>query len=805
MNQSPVQSAVKLAKGLSLSPEEIIADYRLAYRSRQASLIGRREVLSGKGKFGIFGDGKEVAQLAMARAARPGDFRSGYYRDQTFAMATGIQTLEQFFAQLYADADPEREPNSMGRQMNAHFASRNLDPDGNWRDLTAQYNIHADCSSTASQMPRIAGLAQASKLYRELPELAAYKSFSNNGDEVVFGTIGNASSAEGHFWETLNAIGVLGVPAVVAIWDDEYGISVPNEHQLTRSLSEMLSGFQRNKNGRGIELITVAGWDYPALCTAFEKATNLARKQHIPCVIHVTELTQPQGHSTSGSHERYKTPERLVWEQEYDCLVKMRAWMLEQGIADPAQLEAWEEEDRKTVRELKNAAWQAYQAPIRELVAEAAARIEALAETTGSAQAAILEVAAKLRQEREPFRAHVMEAIHKTLRLAAAAQADTTALSEWRLQKLGEYRKLYGKYLYSESVQAAIRVKAVAPLYSDESQMLSGFEILNRCFDLMFARDARVVAFGEDVGFLGDVNQGFAGLQAKYGPLRVADTGIREATIAGQAIGLAARGLRPIAEIQYLDYFLYALQTLSDDLACLHYRCAGIQKAPAIIRTRGHRLEGIWHSGSPMGVLLNALRGMHLLVPRNMTQAAGFYNTLLLGDEPAVVIEVLNGYRLKEKCPDNLGDFTLPLGLPETLREGSDVSVVTYGACCRIAMEAAEQLAEIGIETEVIDVQSLLPFDREHRIVESIKKTNRVVFFDEDVPGGASAYMMQQVVEGQNAWRWLDSPPVTLSAQAHRPAFGTDGDYFSKPQVEDVFRAVYELMSEAEPIRFPAW
>ncbi|WNJ19943.1 thiamine pyrophosphate-dependent enzyme [Pontibacter sp. G13] len=787
-----------------LSPEEVLNDYRLVYESRQASLLGRREVLTGKAKFGIFGDGKELPQIAMAKVFQPGDIRSGYYRDQTFALATDISSLQQLFAQLYANPDVEAEPNSAGRQMNAHFASRNLDAQGNWKDLTKLYNSSPDASPTASQMPRLTGLAQASKLYREIPELEQLTQFSRGGNEVVFGTIGNASSAEGHFWESLNAIGVIQAPLVMSIWDDGYGISVPNEFQLTKtSLAEMLSGFQRTETERGFEIFQVKAWDYEALLEAYTAATNLARNEHVPSIIHVVEVTQPQGHSTSGSHERYKTKERLAWEVEMDCLTKFRQYVLDNELSTEEELAAMEKTARKTVRDAKNRAWKEFQDPIKAENEELATLILQAASVATEKQT-LQELAAELKKTLEPSRREAMAVAHQALLLLRGVDApEVDRIRKWRKEKkaAGEYR--YDTYLLSESDLSPMKVEHVPAQYDAEPEMQPGFEILNRAFDSLFGRDPRVVAFGEDVGQLGDVNQGFKGLQEKYGINRVMDTGIREATIMGQAVGLALRGLRPIAEIQYLDYFIYGLQTLSDDLATILYRTAGGQKAPAIIRTRGHRLEGIWHAGSPLGMMIHALRGMHIAVPRNMTKAAGFYNTLMQGDDPAVVVEVLNGYRLREAVPTNLAEMTEPLGVPEVIREGSDVTIVTYGALCRIAMEAAEQLASCGIEVEIIDVQTLLPFDIHHKIVESLKKTNRILFLDEDVPGGATAYMMQQVLEVQEGYYHLDSEPRTLTAKAHRAAFGDDGDYWSKPQVADIFESVYGLMNEVDPVRFP--
>jgi pyruvate/2-oxoglutarate/acetoin dehydrogenase E1 component/TPP-dependent pyruvate/acetoin dehydrogenase alpha subunit len=800
-------SSVPAGGGSQFTKESILRDYRLAFQSRQASLIGRREVFTGKAKFGIFGDGKEVAQVALARAFRPGDFRSGYYRDQTLMMALGLLTLEQLFAQLYADPDVEREPCSAGRSMTAHFATCMLEPDGRFKSQVDQINVAADVSPTGSQMPRLVGLAYASRLYRELPELQGMMTgqFSRHGDEVAFGTIGNASCAEGMFWEAVNAVGVLQSPMLLAIWDDGFGISVPNELQITKGdLSAVLSGFRRMPESRqGYDLYTVKGWDYPGLCETFLSAVQIVRREHVPAIVHVAEMTQPQGHSTSGSHERYKSRERLDWEAEFDPIRKMRLWMIEQGIATAGELDAAAEEDLRLVREAHRRAWEAFRAPIEEEKKTALGMLDELAR-----QSAASEEVGKIRQdlERQPLalRREVMAAVHGAL--AATAGEDAPAvrrLVEWKQEQERANEERYSSHLYSDTPQAALKVEPVPAVYHADSPVLNGFEVLNACFDAALSRFPNLIAIGEDVGKIGDVNQGFAGLQAKYGPLRVSDTGIRETTIMGQAIGMALRGLRPIAEIQYLDYVLYGLQILSDDLATLRWRTKGRQKAPVIVRTRGHRLEGIWHSGSPMAGILNLVRGMYVCVPRNMTQAAGFYNTLLEGDDPGLVVEVLNGYRLKEKLPANLGELRVPLGVPEVVREGSHVTIVTYGACCRIALDAAQKLAEVGIEAEVIDVQTLLPFDRHGRIVESLRKTSRVLFLDEDVPGGASAYMMQQVLERQGGFAWLDAAPRTLTAKEHRPSYGSDGDYFSKPNRESVFEAVYELMHESDPRSFP--
>ena len=790
----------------TVSREQIIRDYRVAFQSRQASLLGRREVLTGKAKFGIFGDGKEVPQLAMARAFRNGDFRSGYYRDQTFMFATGMSDVQQFFAQLYAHTDVQAEPSSAGRSMNGHFGTRSLNPDGSWKNLTDMPNSSADVSPTGSQMPRLVGLAYASKLYRELEELKSFTQFSRNGDEVAFGTIGNASCAEGMFWESVNAIGVLKSPAIISIWDDGYGISVPSKYQVTKAdVGELLRGFERKPGSdEGYDIHVVRAWDYPALVETYLNAADTARREHIPAIIHVVEVTQPQGHSTSGSHERYKSPERLEWEREHDCLKKMREWMLASGIATAEELDAMEEEEKNSVMEMKERAWKAYTEPIHAAIQNAAALIQEVAAGAAEGGEAIQNIRSQLLALREPF---YMDAVSAAARVLILTRNQPTparrALAEWKLQQDANSKNAFAAYLHSESSGAAANVPSVAPKFSENSPMKNGSEIVNACFDAALARDPRVIAFGEDVGQLGDVNQGFAGLQAKYGELRVSDTGIRECTILGQAIGMAMRGLRPIAEIQYLDYILYALQLMSDDLATVQWRTKGGQKAPVIIRTRGHRLEGVWHAGSPMAGIIHLVRGVHVLVPRNMTQAAGFYNTLLQSDEPALVVEVLNGYRLKEQLPDNIAEFTLPLGVPETLREGTDVTVVTYGACCRVALDAAELLESVGISVEVIDVQSLLPFDVNGMILESLKKTNRILFLDEDVPGGASAYMMQEVIERQGGYRWLDSQPRTLAAAPHRPAYGSDGAFWSKPGPESVFEAVYETMSEADPKRWP--
>ncbi len=792
-------------KTLSLSREDILHDYRLAVLSREASRLGYQEVMLGKAQFGIFGDGKEVPQLAWARAFRKGDWRTGYYRDQTFMMAIGALTLEQFFAQLYGHADVNFEPACGGRNMNNHFGVRLLNPDGTWKPQTEQYNVVADVSPTGSQMPRLVGLALASKLYRQLDDLKALTQFSRNGDEVAWATIGNATCAEGLFWETLNAIGVLQVPAVISVWDDEYGISVPNEYQLTKDLYQMLQGFQRRgPEDRGFEVRQVKGWDYPALLEAYQEAAHIARTEHVPVLLHVVELVQPSGHSTSGSHTRYKSRERLQWEAEHDGLRRFRAWILEYDLATEEELTALEKEAKRTVRQALKRAHAAFVAPRKQEAQELVRLLEQAADQYPAARDALAALKGEVLALEVPYRAATLGIARRALMaLRDAPEAVRAPLIRWRKQVEEGGRRDYDTFLYSPWPSAATQVPEVKPTYDPDAPEVAGFEVLNKFFDIVLGRDPRVIAFGEDVGYLGGVNQAFRGLQAKYGKWRVMDTGIREATILGQAIGLALRGLRPIAEIQYLDYLLYALQIMSDDLATVLWRSAGGQKAPVIVRTRGHRLVGIWHSGSLMAGLIHLVRGMHVLVPRDMTRAAGFYNTLLQGDEPGIVVEVLNGYRLKEKLPANLGEFTVPLGVPEVLRPGRDVTLVTYGAMVRIVLQAAEELAKVGIDAEVIDVQSLLPFDVRGVIVESVRKTNRVVFLDEDVPGGTTAYMMQEVLEKQGGYQWLDSPPLTIPARPHRPAYGFDGDYFSKPNVDEIFYKVYGLFHELNPRRWP--
>ncbi len=784
--------------------EEILLDYKIAVESREASLTGRKEVFMGKAKFGIFGDGKEVAQLAMAKAFRNGDFRSGYYRDQTFMMAIGQLTLEHFFAQLYAHTDIDAEPASAGRLMNAHFGTRSLNKKGEWKTLTDMKNSSSDISPTAGQMPRLVGLAYASKLYRNNQQLSGYQDFSINGNEVAFGTIGNASTSEGHFYEAMNAIGVLQVPVVMSVWDDEYGISVPKEYHTTKgSISKALSGLQRNSKEAGFEIVTVKGWDYPSLISTYLKVTNTTRKDHIPSLIHVTEVTQPQGHSTSGSHERYKSEERLAWERTYDCNVQMRQWILDNNYATLEEVETIEKSAKENVKIAKSQAWKAYTKSINADAKEAISLISAVAEGSDKADA-LNAIAQGLKNTTNPIKADIFSAARKAAWIARTeSSTGRFDLINWIKSKGEKYKDEYNSHVFSQSKDASALIKAVPPVYNDLTKTVDGREIMQACFDNILENNPLVFAIGEDVGRIGDVNQGFAGLQEKHGEIRVTDTGIRETTIIGQGIGAALRGLRPIVEIQYLDYLLYALQTLSDDLACLQYRTKGGQKAPLIIRTRGHRLEGVWHSGSPMGMILNTLRGINVLVPRNMTKAAAFYNTMLASDDPALIIESLNGYRLKEKLPENVGEMKLELGIPEVLKSGSDVTLVTYGSTCRIVMEAAKQLEEFGISSEVIDVQSLIPFDKNSDIVKSLQKTNRIAFIDEDVPGGATAFMLQQTIEKQEGYQFLDSKPITITGKEHRPAYGSDGDYFSKPNAEDVVEKIYEMISETSPEDFP--
>lgn len=782
---------------------EVINDYKIAVTSRECSLLGRREVLTGKAKFGIFGDGKEVPQLALAKAFRNGDFRSGYYRDQTFMMAIGELNIQQFFAGLYGHPDINHDPMSAGRQMGGHFATHSLDENGNWKDLTKQKNSSADISPTAGQMPRLLGLAQASKIYRNVKGIDT-TNFSNNGNEVAWGTIGNASTSEGLFFETINAAGVLQVPMVMSVWDDEYGISVHARHQTTKeNISEILKGFQRDEDTKGFEILCVNGWDYPALVETYQNASKIAREEHVPVLIHVKELTQPQGHSTSGSHERYKDENRLAWEAEFDCNVKLREWMIANGMATDEELKEIETTIKKEVRDGKKAAWTAFIQPLKQEQQELLDILEQVANSSNN-KVFINKLKNDLADIKEPIRKDILSTARKALRyVVSESSSEKNQLTQWINAYIETVQPKYSSHLYSESPKSALNIKEVKPTYNDKSEEVDARLVIRDNFDAIFNKYPETLVFGEDAGHIGDVNQGLEGMQEKYGELRVSDVGIREATILGQGIGMALRGLRPIAEIQYLDYILYALQIMSDDLATLQYRTNGRQKAPLIIRTRGHRLEGIWHSGSQMGGVINLVRGIHVLVPRNMTKAAGFYNTLLESDEPALIVECLNGYRLKEKMPSNMGEFKTPLGVVETIREGNDITVVSYGSTLRIIEQAAKELQEVGIDVEIIDIQSLLPFDLNQDIVKSVAKTNRLMVIDEDVPGGASAYILNEVLNTQNAYRHLDSKPQTLTAQQHRPAYGTDGDYFSKPSVEDVFEAVYQVMHEANPSDYP--
>lgn len=777
--------------------QEVITDYIIAYKSRQASLIGRKEVLTGKAKFGIFGDGKEVVQVAMARYMRNGDFRAGYYRDQTLMFALGLSNIQKFFAQLYAHPSVEHEPSSAGRSMNGHFGTRMLDNNGEWLKQTDRINISSDISPTAGQMPRVLGLAFASKVYKENENLHHKTDFSDKGNEIAWGSIGNASTSEGHFWESINAAGVMQVPMLISIWDDEYGISVHAKHQTTKqNLTAILSGFKTDKFGKGIELITVNGWDYPALINAYKKASEVCRTSHTPVVVHVKELTQPQGHSTSGSHERYKSPERLAWEIEHDCLKQMRTWVISTKLATEEEISALELDAEQEAKASKKEAWVAFTSEIKQEIEEACNVIQDIDASAASSLKAITDAGRK----------DILKTIHATLRANIGNHSqEVDSLKGFYEAYLAKYQDVYSSHLHSQSANSALSIAEVKPEYNQDSEELNGFEILNKTFDYLLSNHPEVIAFGEDVGKIGDVNQGFAGLQEKHGATRVMDMGIRENTIVGQAIGASLRGLRPIAEIQYLDYLLYGVQMMSDDIATVQYRTKGGQKYPLIIRTRGHRLEGIWHSGSPMGMILNAVRGMNVLVPRDMTRAAGFYNTLMQSDEPAIVVECLNGYRLKETLPTNLSSFTVPVGVPETLIEGNDVTVITYGSCVRIAQDGIKLLNEKGISVELIDVQSLLPFDVHHNIVESLKKTNKVVFMDEDVKGGATGFMMQKVLEEQGGYQYLDSAPRTLTSQDHRPAYGTDGDYFSKSNPEELFDLVYGMMSENNPSAYPSF
>jgi len=783
----------------------VINDYRIGYESRQASLIGRREVLTGKAKFGIFGDGKEVAQLAMAKAFKKGDWRAGYYRDQTFMFATGMSNLHEFFAQLYAYPDIEKDPASAGRQMNCHYATRFVDADGNWTNQAESMNCSADISTTGGHMPRLLGLAYASKLYKQNKQLEYLNKFSVKGNEVAFGTIGNGSTSEGLFFETLNAAGVLQVPMAISVWDDAYAISVPARLQTTKEdISEILKGFQRAPGTNGYEIFKVKGWDYVALCETYERAIAVCRAEHVPVLIHVIEMTQPQGHSTSGSHERYKSKERLAWEDEHDCLLQMRKWMIASAVATEAEMDEIEATAKKYVREIQRQVWNELSEEIAYELNEASRLIEQLARES-QFQDELLEVVTELKECIDPGRKDVVAAIRKALRVTVKQPTQQReVLIGWLAGENVKNEKRFNSKLFGDTQYSPLRVPNVSVRYYEDSKYIDGREVLNACFDANFERDKSIVAFGEDVGAIGDVNQGFAGLQAKYGDLRLTDTGIREATIIGQGMGLAMRGLRPIAEIQYLDYLLYSINVLSDDLASLSYRTRGGQKAPLIVRTRGHRLEGIWHSGSPLGLILNSMRGLHICVPRDMTQAAGMYNVLLRGDEPALVIECLNGYRLKERLPANVGEYTVPLGKAEILNQGTDITVISYGSTLRIVLEAVKELEKLGISIEVIDPQTLYPFDIDNVCGNSLKKTSKLLIVDEDLPGAASAYILQRVLEDQKGYYSLDVQPKTLTAKAHRPPYGSDGGYFSKPSLDDIIEAVYSLMNETDPHKYPA-
>jgi pyruvate/2-oxoglutarate/acetoin dehydrogenase E1 component/TPP-dependent pyruvate/acetoin dehydrogenase alpha subunit len=766
---------------------EVLADYKIACESRETSLLGRREVLTGKAKFGIFGDGKEVAQIAMAKFFQPGDFRSGYYRDQTFMFASGLATVEQFFAQLYADPDVNNDPFSAGRQMNAHFATRFVDDNGNWLPLADKKNVSSDIAPTGGQMVRALGLAFASKMFRTVEQLGDLKDLSDNGNEICFCTIGDASTSEGHFWETMNAAGVLQVPLAVFVWDDGYGISVPKKYQTTKaSISDALQGLQKEEGSNGINIYKLKGWDYAGMCEVLEEAIQNIRDTHTPALFHIEEITQPQGHSTSGSHERYKGTDRLDWEKEWDCLKKMKEWILANALADEEELIEIENNAKEHVRDQKNSAWQKYHEPIKQQVQAAVGVLNNL-----TSNEEINNSINELKSLREPMRRDIM----KALSTAVNVIDDSSVHAFYNKLKL-ENATIFNSYLYNEGPRSALKVAEVQPAFDQEAPVVNGFEVLNKYFDQLFESNKKVAAFGEDLGYIGDVNQGFSGLQSKYGDCRIFDTGIRELTIMGQGIGMALRGLRPIAEIQYLDYLLYGLQPLSDDVATTHFRTKGQQSVPLIVRTRGHRLEGIWHSGSPMGMIINALRGMYVCVPRNMVQAVGMYNTMLQSNDPAIIIECLNGYRLKERLPSNLLSYTVPLGVPEVVKEGSDITMVSYGSTLRIVQEAAVALDKHGISCEVVDVQTLLPFDIHHKIKESLTKTNRIVFIDEDVPGGAAAYMFNKVMEEQGGYKLLDVSPRTITAKAHRPSYGSDGDYFSKPNVEEIIAVAKEMMAE---------
>jgi pyruvate/2-oxoglutarate/acetoin dehydrogenase E1 component/TPP-dependent pyruvate/acetoin dehydrogenase alpha subunit len=811
-----IKKAIETPKKLSFQEfkKEVLNDFKIAIISRECSLLGRREVLTGKAKFGIFGAGKEIPQLAMAKAFKKGDWRSGYYRDQTFMMAIGEFNPQHFFASLYAHPDIKADSYSAGRQMNGHFATHSLNENGTWKNLSEQYNVSSDISPTAGQMPRLLGLAEASKKYRNVDELKSFDKFSDNGNEVAWGTIGNASTSEGLFFETINAAGVLQVPMVISIWDDEYGISVHSKYQTTKeNISEILKGFQRDDNANGYEIFVVEGWNYSQLVDVYNKAAKIAREEHVPVMIHVKELTQPLGHSTSGSHERYKNKERLNWEKEHDCIAKMREWILNFELEDQdgeilkfveneEEILLLEKEAKKEVSLAKRTAWNAF---IQPMIDERKELLELLKKTAERSENKI--IIEKLKRElaaiEEPIRKNILNIARKSIiYLRDEEFKEKEILQEWIKNYQAVQQPKYSSHLYNELDSKATNIKEIEPVYDDEAETTDARIILRDNFDALLNNHSEILIFGEDSGRIGDVNQGLEGLQEKHGVNRVYDTGIREATIIGQGIGMAMRGLRPIAEIQYLDYLFYATQVLSDDLATLRYRSFGKQKAPLIVRTRGHRLEGIWHSGSQMGSLLNLFRGIYILVPRNMTKAAGFYNTLLKSDEPAIVIENLNGYRLKERIPKNLGEFTTPIGIVETIKEGEDITLVSYGSTLKLVEEASKDLSQIGIDAEIIDAQCLLPFDSNHEVLASVQKTNRLVIIDEDIPGGATAYLLNEIINKQDAYHYLDSKPLTITAKSHRPAYGTDGDYFSKPSVNDIFEGVYKVMNEADPIKF---
>ncbi len=787
--------------------QEILNDYKLAVKSREASYIGRKETLTGKAKFGIFGDGKELPQIAMAKYFKDGDFRSGYYRDQTFMMAIDQMSVQQFFAQLYAHANLNEEPQTGGRQMNGHFSTRSLNKDGSWKDLTEMKNTSPDVSPTAGQMSRLLGLAQASQIYRDhdnLLDKEEFQKFSDAGNEIAWGTIGDASTSEGVFWETVNAAGVLQVPMVLSVWDDGYGISVPREYQTTKeSISDVLAGFQRTEEKDGLEILTVKAWDYPALMGTYEKAERIAREEHVPVLVHVQEVTQPQGHSTSGSHERYKSEERLEWEEEFCCINKTRSWLLDEDIATEDEIAEIEEEAKTEASDAQKAAWNAFKGELKEELETVSGLIDELASESASANE-LKKIKKQMSAPLVPLRKYIVSGARKALRIVRNEELNSKKkLQQWLNESNEANKERYDTHLYSETEDSPLNVKEIPPTYPDDPEGVDGRVVLRDNFDALFEKYPETLVFGEDTGKLGDVNKGLENMQDKYGELRVRDTGIREATILGQGIGMALRGLRPIAEIQYLDYLLYCFQGLSDDLATVRYRSMGGQKAPLIVRTRGHRLEGIWHTGSPMGMIINGVRGIHVCVPRNLTDAAGMYNTLLQGDDPALMVEPLNAYRLKEDMPENLGEFTVPLGIPNVISEGTDITIVSYGSTCNICESVLPELEEVGISAELIDVRTLLPFDRNHDIVKSLEKTNRILFVDEDVPGGASAFMMNKVIQEQKGYYYLDSEPQCLTAKEHRAAYGSDGDYFSKPNEEDIFEAVYALMNEANPAKYP--